>query len=188
MDTNFIKGLDDKYHSLLEKYGINTKLRKANFWGQVYHESKCKPLQENLNYSEEGLLKTFSKYFTKETAKQYAHKPTSIANKVYANRMGNGTEASGEGWRYSGKGFIQVTGKDNYKKLSNDTGIDFIATPSLLLEEPNALLSALWYWKKIKGNEFADKDEVKTITKLINGGFIGLAERTANVEALKKIF
>lgn len=189
MDSSLIKTLDKKYRTLLEKYGINTPLRKAHFWGQLVHESNCQPIQENLNYSPEGLSKTFPKYFpTTILANTYAHNKVAIANRVYGNRMGNGDEKSGDGWRYSGKGFIQITGKDNYKSLSTDTGIDFLNHPELLLEEVNALLSALWFFKKRNLNKYADKDDIITITKLINGGTIGLAERKANVEALKQIF
>lgn len=189
MDSKLVLSLDKKYKTLLEKYGVNTPLRKANFWGQIFHESACKPIQENLNYSVDGLLKTFPKYFlSRAAAEKYARKPQDIASRVYANRMGNGGESTKEGWRYSGKGFIQITGKENYKKLSESTNIDFINHPDLLLEETNSLIAALWYWNKIKGNEFADKDDVKSITFLINGGFNGLEDRKKNVEELKKIF
>lgn len=189
MDSKLIIALDKKYRTLLERYGINTSLRKANFWGQVSHESGCKPIQENLNYSPEGLSKTFPKYFpTIALANAYAHNKVAIANKVYGNRMGNGDEKSGDGWKFSGKGFIQITGKDNYTKLATETNIDVVNHPELLLEEVNALISALWYWKRIKGNDLADKNDIKAITKAINGGFIGIKERTENVEALKKIF
>ncbi len=188
MDSKLVLSLDKKYNTLLDRYSINTPLRKANFWGQIYHESACKPIQENLNYSVEGLKRTFPKYFTTAIAINYAHKPQIIASRVYANRMGNGNEQSKDGWKYSGKGFIQITGKDNYKKLSESTNIDFLNHPELLLEEVNSLIAALWYWKKIKGNEFADKDDVKAITFLINGGLNGLEDRKKNVEELKKIF
>lgn len=189
MDITLITKLDIKYRTLLNKYGINTPLRKAHFWGQIYHESKCKPIQENLNYTAKRLTEVFHKYFpTLEEAAKYYGKPQKIANRVYGNRMGNGDENTGEGWKFSGKGFIQVTGKNNYTKLSSATGIDFVSHPELLLEEANALISALWYWESIKGNKFADKDDVRTITKLINGGTIGLSDRQSNVEALKKVF
>ncbi len=188
-DIDNILNLDSKYHGVLDRYGINTPLRKANFWGQLQHESQCKPVQENLNYSPEGLSKTFPKYFpTVVLANTYAHNKVAIANRVYGNRMGNGDERSGDGWKYSGKGMIQITGKDNYKSLSADTGIDFLNHPELLLEEVNALISALWYFKKHNLNALADKGDVVGITKAINGGTIGLEERKANVEALKQIF
>jgi len=189
MDIELIKSLDAKYKTILEKYGINTNLRKSHFWGQLYHESKCKPISENLNYSAEGLGKIFSKYFpTKEIANSYARKPELIANKVYANRMGNGSESSRDGFSYRGRGFIQITGKENYKALSKDTGIDFVSNPNELLNEPNALLSALWFWKKINANVYADANNCERITKLINGGVNGLEDRKSNVQSLLQIF
>ena len=189
MDIKLIKSLDTKYHSVLDKYGINTPLRKAHFWGQIAHESGAKPIQENLNYSSEGLAKTFKKYFpTKELANSYARKKEAIANRVYGGRMGNGAESTGDGWKYSGKGMIQITGKDNYTAFSKDSGIDALNHPELLLEEANALISALWFWNKRGLSKYADKDDVLTITKLINGGVIGLAERQDNVKKLKGEF
>jgi putative chitinase len=189
MDIKLIKSLDTKYHSVLDKYGINTPLRKAHFWGQIAHESGAKPIQENLNYSSEGLAKTFKKYFpTKELANSYARKKEAIANRVYGGRMGNGAESTGDGWKYSGKGMIQITGKDNYEAFTKDTGIDVVNNPELLLTESNALISALWFWNKRSLSKYADKDDVVTVTKLINGGTIGLEERKSNVKQLKEIF
>lgn len=177
--------LYEKYKSLFAKYGVTTMLRIANFMGQLEHESNLKPISENLNYSADGLLKTFPKYFTKEQSLQYARQQSRIANRVYANRMGNGDESSGEGWKFRGRGFIQITGKENYFRLSNDTDIDFMHNPDLLLEEANAIISALWFWN-IKGlNALADKDDVKGITKRINGGVNGLDDRIAKVENWK---
>lgn len=189
MDIKLIKSLDTKYHSVLDKYGINTPLRKAHFWGQIAHESGAKPIQENLNYSSEGLAKTFKKYFpTKELANSYARKKEAIANRVYGGRMGNGAESTGDGWKYRGRGFIQITGKENYTSLTKDTGTDYLINPDLLLNEPDALISALWFWNKRNLSKYADKDDVVTITKLINGGVIGLAERQDNVKKLKGEF
>jgi putative chitinase len=189
MDTSKILTLSTKYHSLLNTYEVNTPLRLAHFFGQLYHESKCVPIEENLNYSPERLGQVFPKYFpTKELANSYGNKPNHIANRIYGGRMGNGVEATGDGWKYRGRGFIQLTGKDNYMKATTDTKIDFYNNPDLLLEEPNAMICALWYWTKIKGNKFADKDDIKTITYLINGGLIGLDDRIKNVIALKEAF
>lgn len=179
--------LNLKYKSLLDKYDVDTPLRQAHFFGQLEHESGLKPIQENLNYSSEGLSKIFKKYFqTIILANKYARKPEMIANKVYASRMGNGDESSGDGWKYRGRGFIQLTGKSNYIQLSKDTGIDFVNNPDLLLEEVNAMLSALWFWKRNGLNNFADKDDVKSITKRINGGFIGLEDRIKKVNKWKQ--
>ena len=175
--------LYQKYKTLLNSFGVNTPLRIAHFMAQIEHESNLKPISENLNYSESGLLKVFSKYFTPSQAKQYARKPEMIANRVYANRMYNGDEQSGDGWKYRGRGFIQITGKQNYQLLSKDTRIDYLNNPDMLLNEADAMISALWYWNKINGNKHADKDDIKTITKLINGGYNGLEDR---IEKLKK--
>lgn len=182
------KELDNKYKTLLNNYGINTTKRKAIFWAQLDHESNLKPIAENLNYSADGLLKIFSKYFTKETANLYARKPEKIANKVYANRMGNGSESSGDGWKYRGRGFIQITGKNNYTLLSKDTRIDYLNKPDLLLTEADALISALWYWKTNNLNKFADNGDVKKATKVINGGLIGLADRETKYKKYLEVF
>jgi len=170
--------LDQKYQSLLNSYHVNTPLRIAHFMAQIEHESNLKPVSENLNYSYDGLLKIFPKYFNADSAKFYARKPELIANKVYCNRMGNGNYESGDGWKYRGRGFIQITGKSNYLILSKDTRIDFITNPDLLLQEANSMISALWFWNKNNLNVLADKNDVKAITKRINGGFNGLEHRT----------
>jgi len=180
--------LASKYRTLLNKYEINTPLRLAHFFAQLHHESGLKPIQENLNYSKEGLLRTFPKYFTPQLAEQYARKPQAIANRVYANRMGNGNEASGEGFRYRGRGHIQLTGKSNYIALSKDTGVDYVNNPDWLLREADALISALWFWKKNNLNSFSDKDDIKGLTKRINGGFNGLADRIKHTNNYKTIF
>jgi putative chitinase len=170
--------LQDKYKTLFNSYHINTPLRVAHFMAQIDHESGLKPVSENLNYSKEGLLNTFSKYFPiYSKASEYARQPQKIANLVYANRMGNGNEASGDGWKYRGRGFIQITGKDNYTMLSKDTRIDYLNNPDLLLTEANSLISALWYWNKHNINALADKNDIKGVTRTINGGFNGLADR-----------
>jgi putative chitinase len=181
--------IHEKYKSLFDKYGINTPLRIAHFMAQIEHESGLKPISENLNYSKLGLLNTFGKYFSDDvldkdgnikvigTATLYARKPEKIANRVYANRIGNGNEASGEGWKYRGRGFIQITGKENYFRLANDTDLDCLKNPDLLLEEANAMISALWFWNLKKLNIFADKDDIISITKKINGGLNGIEHR-----------
>ena len=175
-----------KYKTLFEKYKVNTILRIVHFMAQIEHESHLKPISENLNYSKEGLLKIFPKYFNNETSSIYSRKPEKIANKVYANRMGNGDEKSGDGWKYRGRGFIQLTGKDNYKNLSKDAEIDFIKNPDLLLEEANAIIAALWFWNKNNINRFADKDDIEGVTKVINGGYNGLEDRKKLLAKYKK--
>jgi putative chitinase len=175
--------LQEKYKTLFKQYGLTTRLRIAHFMAQIEHESGLKPISENLNYGSKRLREVFKKYFTTiELANKYQNRPEAIANRVYANRMGNGDEESGEGWKYRGRGFIQITGKENYFRLANDTDIDFLHNPDLLLEEANAMVSALWFWK-IKGlNKFADLDDVLTITKRINGGTNGLEHRKKLLE------
>jgi putative chitinase len=180
--------LTNKYQTILNEYEINTPLRLAHFWGQLHHESNLKPINENLNYSATGLLKIFPKYFNEKTANLYARQPQKIANKVYSNRMGNGDEKSGDGWKYRGKGFIQITGKSNYQLLSKDLGIDYINYPEKLLNEADALISALWFWKKNGLNKLADTDNVLSITKKINGGTNGLSHRTELLLQYKKEF
>lgn len=176
--------LAKKYKSLLENYYINTPLRLAHFFSQLDHESGLKPISENLNYSAQGLAKTFKKYFPNPTmANFYARKPEAIANRVYADRMGNGNESSGDGWKYRGRGFIQITGKNNYLVLSKDTGIDCFNNPDLLLQEANAMISALCFWQKNKLNSLADKNDIMTLTRRINGGLNGIEHRK---ELLKK--
>lgn len=179
------------YKSLFDKYQINTSLRIAHFMSQIEHESGLKPISENLNYSKEGLLKTFPNYFTKDTvgkdkkiipgtASQYHRQPEKIANKVYANRMGNGDENSGDGWKYRGRYFIQVTGKNNYVELQNDTGINYLDNPDSRLNEADSLIAALWFWNKHKLNKLADRDDLDAISDLINLGHDTFKEGDSN--------
>jgi putative chitinase len=178
-----------KYKKLLNSYGLVTPLRLAHFFAQIDHESGLKPISENLNYSASGLGTTFRKYFPNTAlCNLYARKPQAIANKVYANRMGNGDEKSGDGWRYRGRGFIQITGKNNYQLLSKDTGINFITDPDILLTEVNSMLSALWFWNKNNLNSFADKDNINMVTEKINGGTNGLSHRKELLEKYKEMF
>lgn len=173
--------LAKKYKTLLNSYGINTPLRLAHFMAQLDHESGLKPISENLNYSAQGLRTTFLKYFpTVALANKYARKPEMIANRVYANRMSNGNEASGDGWKYRGRGFIQITGKDNYRLLSKDTRIDYLNNPDWLLREADSMIAALWYWKSINANKYADEDNLDKISDLINIGRITAKYGDAN--------
>lgn len=181
--------LATKYRTLLGKYYINTPLRLAHFFAQIEHESGLKPISENLNYSASGLRKIFGKYFpTIEKANYYARKPEKIANLVYANRMQNGDECSGDGWKYRGRGFIQITGKSNYILLSKDTRIDYLSNPDLLLNEADSMISALWFWNMKGLNKYADLDDVKEVTRRINGGYNGLEHRIELLKKYKTIF
>ena len=163
-------------------YKVNTLLRLSHFLAQCGHESaNFRAVKENLNYSADGLNKTFKKYFpTLESAKDYARQPERIASKVYANRMGNGNEASKDGFKYLGRGFIQLTGKANYLEFDKSVPEDIMANPELVATK-YPLASAAWFWNKNGLNEIADKGAtdavVKSITKRVNGGTIGLADR-----------
>ena len=157
---------------------LNTKLRLAAFIAQTAHESGSYCIAaENLNYSDKGLLATFPKYFNATNVEEYARNPQKIASHVYANRLGNGPEASGEGWSYRGRGFIQITGKDNYTKCGKSIGVDLIANPAYLETIEGAMMSAKWFWEVNNLNEWADKPDFVTLTKRINGGVNGLMER-----------
>ena len=181
--------LATKYKKLLEQHYICTPLRLAHFFAQIHHESNLKPVEENLNYSAEALRRVFKDYFPNDTmANFYARKPEKIANRVYADRMGNGNEASGDGWKFRGRGFIQITGKNNYILLSKDTRIDYLNNPELLLNEADSMISALWYWTKNNLNTYADQDDIRAVTKRINGGYNGLAHRILLLEQYKQEF
>lgn len=167
--------------STLEKYSINTTNRVAAFLAQTAEESMdWNVLQENLNYSEHGLLTTFSKYFNAATAAQYARQPQKIANRVYANRMGNGPESSGDGWSFRGRGLIQITGKTNYQSIGTTMGQNLIGNPDLLMAHQGALESACVFWSKNGLNALADANNIRAITIKINGGTLGLAQRESN--------
>lgn len=167
---------------VMEKFGISNPTRLAHFLSQVAHESgNFKFVNENLNYGAKGLLGIFKKYFpTQALAAAYERKPEKIANKVYANRMGNGDEASGEGYKFRGRGYIQLTGKDNYKAFSDFIGEDCVANPDLVATK-YPLTSAAFFFHKNKLWDICDKghshDVVTAVTKRVNGGTIGLEDR-----------
>jgi putative chitinase len=166
---------------VLDKFEINTPLRLAHFLAQCGHESGgFKVVSENLNYGAAGLQSIFKKYFTAESAKEYQRKPEKIANIVYANRMGNGNQASGEGYKFRGRGFIQLTGKDNYTAFDKSVEDDILANPELVATK-YPLLSAAWFFHKNGLHKIADEgatDVVVTkVTKRVNGGTIGLPDR-----------
>ena len=172
----------DSIPEVASKFAINTPLRVAHFLAQCGHESGgFRVTQENLNYSAKGLNGIFKKYFpTEASAAAYARQPQKIANKVYANRMANGNEASGDGFRFRGRGYIQLTGRDNYTQFGKAIGVDIPSNPDLVAST-YALASAAWFWSKNGLNKLADggaTDAVVTsITKRVNGGTIGLADR-----------
>lgn len=181
----------DALNNELGKYQIDTPLRQAHFIAQIAHESgSFKYKSENLNYSAKALRSVFGKYFdTDEMAEQYARKPEDIANVVYASRMGNGNSDSGDGWRYRGRGLIQLTGRENYANCAGFIGIDCEAEPDLLAEDPVAAVSAAcWFWQSRKLNDLADADDLKAITRKINGGYHGLESRSGFCDRAKQLF
>ena len=178
------------FNQVLPQYGINTPLRLAHFLAQVLHESgHLKYKSENLNYSAQALLKVFPKYFKTITeANVYARQPVKIANKVYANRMGNGNEASGEGWKYRGRGLIQITGKTNFDTCGKFCGMDLIHYPDSILEHADInIKTACWYWTSRNLNQYADNNDIVTITKKINGGINGLQDRTNILQKARQV-
>ncbi|MCL2760773.1 MAG: peptidoglycan-binding protein [Desulfuromonadales bacterium] len=176
-------------NSILPKYDINTTLRIAAFLAQCGHESiGFTAVKENSNYSAEALTKTWPQHFPASIASQYARQPEKIANRAYANRMGNGSEASGDGWKYRGRGVIQLTGKDNYKAFANATGKTLEAVISYLETKEGAVESACWYWSTRNLNKYADNKDITGMTKIINGGTNGLADRQALYKKALSIF
>ena len=172
----------------MERYAINTPLRKAHFLAQIAHESnELESVVENLNYSQARLTQVFPRYFrTIEESAPYNRQPEKIANRVYSNRMGNGDEASGDGWKFRGRGLIQLTGKENYKKASDEIGVDFISNPDLVQGPVYASLTAGWYWDSRELNSWADKDNCYKVTLQINGGTIGIESRELYLERAKQ--
>ena len=163
---------------ILPDYEINTPQRIAAFLAQCAHESAdFTTLHENLNYRAVTLLKVFPKYFTESAAEQFAGKPELIANRVYANRMGNGPEESGDGFRYCGRGLIQLTGKDNYQNFADSLEMPVEDVPEYLGTFEGAIQSACWFWENNNLNQFADSGDFITMTKRINGGTLGLEDR-----------
>lgn len=167
------------FNKTLPLYEINTKERICHFLAQIFHETaNLTLLKENLFYSKAGLLKVFSKYFNEETATLFEKQPEKIANKVYANRMGNADENSGDGFKYRGRGAIQLTGKNNYKLYGDLIKKDLLRQPDLVCENQEiAILTSCEFWKINKLNIKADKNHLLDITKAINGGVNGLDDR-----------
>ena len=174
----------EAFDQLLPDYEINTPKRVAAFIAQCAHESGgFRFLKENLNYKAESLMKTFPKYFSdRDTANAYAKQPVKIANRVYANRMGNGDEASGDGYRYCGRGLIQLTGKTNYDWFAASLEISATEASEYLETFEGAAQSACWFWESNNLNVEADAGDIKKMTKKINGGYIGLDDRIKHYE------
>lgn len=188
-DEELLASYLDPLNAALEKYEINTPERIAMFMAQVGHESGgLKRKEENLNYSAQRLAQVFPKYFRDVDPNDYARNPEAIANRVYGGRMGNGPEETGDGYRYRGRGFIQLTGKNNYQAFANamemavEDAAEYLSTPE------GAAMSAAWFWDMRNINPDADRGDVVTVTKKINGGTIGLAERQSLYKEALDIF
>jgi len=181
----FVEPLND----VMEFYEINNPKRISMFLAQVGHESGgLRTIKENLNYSADGLKRVFPKYFRDVNPADYAKKPEKIANRVYGGRMGNGPESSGDGYRYCGRGLIQLTGKSNYEAFAADMGWPLAEATEWLSTEEGATWSAGWFWDSRELNQWADKGDILTVTKKINGGTIGLEDRKSHYEAALEIF
>jgi putative chitinase len=177
IDAKWLKPLEDTF----AKYDINTPERQAAFIGQCAYESNnFKTLEENLNYSAEGLMRTWpSRFPDLATAMKYAHQPAKIAGKVYNGRLGNKNEE--EAAKYLGRGLIQLTGKENYANCGSGIGVDLLSNPNLLNTPEYAALSAGWFWNKKGLNALADSQDFETMTKRINGGTLGLEDRKTKI-------
>jgi putative chitinase len=176
-------------NAAMEEFAINTPLRQSAFLAQLAHESaELTVWVENLNYSAKGLVATWPKRFTLAKAQLYHRQPENIANHVYANRMGNGDEASGDGWKYRGHCPLQITGKDMHRKAGDHLGIDLVTNPDLLLLPEYGFRGAAWCYAVEKGlNQFADRGDIREITRRINGGYTGLEERVKYYGRAKQV-
>jgi putative chitinase len=192
MDIDKLIALDidpkwlDPLMATFVKYNISTTQRQACFIGQCQHESNnFRTLEENLYYSAAGLMHTWpSRFPNTNVAEQFANNPEKIANKVYAGRFGNVEE--GDGWKYRGRGLIQLTGRESYANCGASIGVNLIEQPVLLVTPKLACLSAGWFWNKKNLNALADIDDVKEITQRINGGLLGYEQRIERIELAKK--
>ena len=176
---------------VIKTYNISNPYRLSHFLAQCGHESNnFRAVYENLNYSEEGLLNIFPRYFDKNTAKLYARMPEKIANMVYGNRLGNGDKNTGQGWKFRGRGYIQLTGYVNYKSFGDYISKDLIANPDLVATT-YALSSAAWFFEKRKIWALCDKGisdlDIINVTKVVNGGKIGLADRISKTNIFYKL-
>ena len=187
--ANVIDQYVEPLNNALQQFQINNPERIAMFMAQVGHESGgLTHIEENLNYRADRLPVVFPRYFRDVNPNAYARNPEKIANRVYANRMGNGPESSGDGYRYRGRGLIQLTGHDNYARFANDMGISIEEAVEYLSTPEGAAVSAAWFWSKNGLNEIADRGDVVAATKRINGGTIGLADRQAHYSEALHIF
>ena len=179
----------DALNKILPDYDISTPQRVAAFLAQTAHESGgYSALHENLNYKAESLCKVWPSHFTAAIANDYAHNPERIANRAYAGRMGNGDEASGDGWNFCGRGLLQVTGRVNYQAFADSVGMNVTDVPAFLQTFEGAVQSACWFWENNNLNSYADSGDFVTMTKKINGGTLGLDDRTARYRHAMQVF
>jgi putative chitinase len=179
----------DALNKILPDYDISTPQRVAAFLAQTAHESGgYSALHENLNYKAESLCKVWPSHFTAAIANDYAHNPERIANRAYAGRMGNGDEASGDGWNFCGRGLLQVTGRVNYQAFADSVGMNITDVPAFLQTFEGAVQSACWFWENNNLNAYADSGDFVTMTKKINGGTLGLDDRTARYRHAMQVF
>ncbi|MGH8559690.1 MAG: glycoside hydrolase family 19 protein [Methylococcales bacterium] len=181
--------LAEVFNRVFPKYDITTGHRGAGFIAQCGHESRdFTKLEENLNYSAERLHEVFrSRFPTLQSAQPYGHQPEKIGNKIYGDRLGNGPESSGDGYKYRGRGAIQLTGHDNYQAFAKDIARSIDETVTYCETLEGAVESACWFWKKHGLNATCDQDDITRMTKIINGGTIGLDDRKARYEKAKKV-
>ena len=175
--------------TVLPDYDISNVQRVASFLGETYVESAAyTAIQENLNYRAESLTKVWHSHFpTMEIANQYAHNPEAIANRAYASRMGNGDEASGDGWRFCGRGLIQITGRSNYQAFADSLSMDINDVPDFLQTFEGCVQSACWFWEANNLNQYADAGAIDHESRIVNGGTLGLQERRAAYERALQI-
>jgi len=186
----YIEHWCEALNKILPDYDITTPQRVAAFLAQTAHESGgYTALHENLNYQAASLCRVWPSHFPNmETANQYAHKPEMIANRAYSGRMGNGDEASGDGWRFCGRGLLQVTGRNNYQSFADSIQTDINQIPDFLQTFEGAVQSACWFWESNNLNQYADSGDFVTMTKRINGGTLGLEDRQARYLHAMQVF
>lgn len=170
------------------RYDINTPQRQACFIGQCAYESEdFKVVEENLRYRADALLRMWPSRFTYDQSVAYAYNQEKIANRIYADRMGNGDEDSGDGWKYRGRGLIQLTGKNAYAACGTALGVDLLSAPDLAATPEYACLTAGWFWSSRNLNDLADGQCYEQMTRRINGGTLGLSDRIALIETALKV-
>ena len=188
IDLSHAEALIEPLNMAIQKADLSTPARIAAFVAQCGHESDSfRFMEENLNYKAESLCRTWPSHFNVDNASEYAHQPKKIADRAYANRMGNGDEESGDGWNYRGRGWLQTTGKKGYEELSDATQIDFVSNPDAVATPEGSAVSAAVFWEKHNLNGHVDNNDFVGLTKAINGGTIGLEDRMARFEHAMQI-